>query len=146
LQCKGLRLSLTLLFSFDLQFEDCTFEWLYWPQAKQPYDPKTLKYINSLDADMDIQLLKSHGWSLSPACSRVLQISTMLLKKGAAAGLTPFEIAYMMCRESLNKPSVIENIVEQANEAILPGWSEAAFLQVVSQIMDFQIEKAKCTL
>lgn len=126
-------------------FEDCTFEWLYWPQAKQPYDPNTLKYINSLDADMDIQLLKSYGWTLSAACSRVLQISTMLLKKGAAAGLTPYEIACMMCRESLNKPSVIENIVEQAKESILPECSEVAFLEVVSQIMDFHIEKAKCT-
>lgn len=126
-------------------FEDCTFEWLYWPQAKQPYDPNTLKYINLLDADMDIQLLKSYGWTLSAACSRVLQISTMLLKKGAAAGLTPYEIACMMCRESLNKPSVIENIVEQAKESILPECSEVAFLEVVSQIMDFHIEKAKCT-
>lgn len=126
-------------------FEDCTFEWLYWPQAKQPYDPETLQYISLLDADMDIQLLKSHGWSLSPACSRVLQISTMLLKKGAAAGLTPYEIGCMMCREFLNKPSVIENIVEESMEAILPGWSDSGFLEVVSEIMDFYIEKAKCT-
>eukprot|EP01018_Ginkgo_biloba_P039564 Gb_09870 [translate_table: standard] len=124
-------------------FEDCTFEWLYWPQARQPYKPETLKYIESLDADKDVELLESNGWTLSPECSRVLHISTMLLKKGSAAGLTPNEIALMMCRESLNKPSVIEDIVEAAEEAILPACSEAAFLKEVSQIIDLHIAKVK---
>lgn len=132
-------------FSFDLQFEYCTFELIYWPQAKQPYDPETLQYISLLDVDMDIQMLKSHGWSMSPTYSRVLQISTMMLKNGASTGLTPYEIACMMCRESLEKPSVIENIVGEAKESILHGWSESAFLEVVSEIMVLYIEKAKCT-
>jgi hypothetical protein len=124
-------------------FEDCTFEWLYWPQARQPYKPETLKYIESLDADMDIELLKFHGWNLSLECSRVLRISTMLLKKGAAAGLNPYEIALIMCRESLNKSSDIENILEEAQEAILPASSETAFLEVVSQIMDRYLANLK---
>eukprot|EP01018_Ginkgo_biloba_P023453 Gb_24005 [translate_table: standard] len=117
-------------------FEDCTFDWMYWPQARQKYKPKVLRYIESLDADKDIELLRSHGWTLSLDCSRVLRVSTMLLKKGAAAGLSPYEIANIMCRESLNKTSEIENILEEAQEAILPASSEAAFLEAVSQIMD----------
>lgn len=123
-------------YCFPENFEDCTFEWLYWPQARQPYKPETLKYIESLDADTDIELLNFHGWNLSLECSRVLRISTMLLKKGAAIGLNPYEIALIMCRESLNQPSEIENILEEAQEAILPASSETAFLEVVSQIMD----------
>lgn len=124
-------------------FEDCTFEWLYWPQARQPYKPETLKYIESLDADKDIELLKSLGWNLSLECSRVLRISTMLLKKGAAVGLTPYEIALIMCRDSLNKSSDLEDILEEAQEAVLPASSEEIFLEVVSQIMDRYLANMK---
>jgi len=109
---------------------------LYWPQVRQPYNPETLKYIESLDAEKDIELLKFHGWKLSSECARVLRVSTMLLKKGSAAGLTPYEIGHIMCRESLNKPSDIEDILEEAQEALLPASSEAAFLETVSRIMD----------
>uniref|UniRef100_A0A0C9RLB9 1-phosphatidylinositol 4-kinase n=1 Tax=Wollemia nobilis TaxID=56998 RepID=A0A0C9RLB9_9CONI len=141
LVCRGGESSISLVpidhgYCLPENFEDCTFEWLYWPQARQPYKYETLKYIESLDADKDIELLKFHGWNLSLECSRVLRVSTMLLKKGAAAGLTPYEIALVMCRESLNKPSDIENILEEAQEAVLPASREETFLEVVSQIMD----------
>lgn len=53
----------------------------------------------------------------------------------------PYAIGNMMCRENLNKKSVIEEIVEDATEAMLPGMSEAAFLQTVSEIMDMRLEK-----
>lgn len=122
-------------------FEDCTFDWLYWPQAKHPYSPETVAYINNLDADKDIELLKFHGWDLPLECARVLRISTMLLKKGAERGLTPFAIGSIMCRETIKKKSVIEQIVEEALEAILPETSEAAFLECVSSIMDRRLEE-----
>lgn len=123
-----------------MQFEDCTFDWLYWPQAQQPYSAETIAYINSLDAEKDIELLKSHGWTMSLACARVLRISTMLLKKGAERGLTPFAIGRIMCRETLKKESIIEEIVEEAEEGVLPGTCEAAFLQSVSFIIDRRLD------
>ncbi|GFZ01500.1 phosphatidylinositol 4-kinase gamma-like protein [Actinidia rufa] len=122
-------------------FEDCTFEWLYWPQAHQPYSPDTVDYIKSLDAERDIALLKFYGWDISLECTRTLRVSTMLLKKGVERGLTSFTIGSIMCRETLNKESVIEGIVREARESILPGMSEAVFLETVSQIMDFQLDK-----
>ncbi|KAI7993677.1 Phosphatidylinositol 4-kinase gamma 4 [Camellia lanceoleosa] len=122
-------------------FEDCTFDWLYWPQAHQPYSPNTIEYINSLDTEQDIALLKFYGWDLSLECARTLRISTMLLKKGVERGLTPFAIGSIMCRETLNKESIIEKIVQEAHDSVLPGMSEAAFLETVSQIMDFQLDK-----
>lgn len=121
-------------------FEDCTFEWLYWPQAKQPFSQKTLDYINSLDAEQDIAILKFYGLDLSPECARTLRVSTMLLKKGAERGLMAYAIGNMMCRENLNKRSVIEEIVEEATDGMLPGMSEAAFLETVSQIMDMRLD------
>lgn len=122
-------------------FEDCTFDWLYWPQAKQPYSPDTIDYIKSLNAEEDIEILKFCGWDLSLYCARTFRISTMLLKKGAERGLTPFVIGSIMCRETLKKESVIEEIICEAQDSLLPGTSEEAFLEAVSQIMDSRLDK-----
>ncbi|XP_052187693.1 phosphatidylinositol 4-kinase gamma 4-like [Diospyros lotus] len=122
-------------------FEDCTFEWLYWPQAQQPYASDTMEYIKSLNAEEDIELLKLYGWLLPLECARNLRISTMLLKKGVERGLTPFAIGSIMCRETLKKESVIEQIVREAQEAALPGTSEAALLESVSRIMDCRLDE-----
>ncbi|WJX60201.1 hypothetical protein P8452_45435 [Trifolium repens] len=121
------------------KFEDCTFDWLYWPQARQPYSSDTVDYINSLDAEKDIELLRHYGWDVPVECARTLRISTMLLKKGVERGLTPYAIGSIMCRENLNRKSVIEEIVCEAQESFLPGMDESVFLEFVSQIMDSRL-------
>lgn len=121
-------------------FEDCTFDWLYWPQARLPFSAETINYINSLDAEEDIALLNFYGWNLPSESARTLRISTMLLKKGVEKGLTPFAIGNIMCRENLNKQSVIEEIVEEAGDCVLPGSSEATFMETVSEIMDRRLD------
>ncbi|KAI3449277.1 hypothetical protein Pfo_005942 [Paulownia fortunei] len=122
-------------------FEDCTFDWLYWPQARQHFSIETIEYIRSMDAEEDIALLKFYGWDVPLECARVLRISTMLLKKGVEKGLTPFAIGNMMCRETVRKESVIEEIVQEAWDSVLPGSSEATFLDSVSSIMDRHLEE-----
>ncbi|KAK1321469.1 hypothetical protein QJS10_CPA03g00883 [Acorus calamus] len=67
----------------------------------------------------------------------------MLLKKGVERGLTPFVIGSILCRETLQKESVIEEIVYEAKEAVLPGTSEATFLEAVSEIMDRRLDELK---
>ncbi|CAD6339340.1 unnamed protein product [Miscanthus lutarioriparius] len=122
------------------KFEDCTFEWLYWPQACEPFNDETIEYIKSLDAEEDIKLLKFHGWELPPRCARVLRISTVLLKKGAARGLTPHDIGRILCRETVNRASEIEDIIQEAEDAVLPGSSENMFLETVSEIIDHHLD------
>ncbi|KAJ0265665.1 Ubiquitin-like domain-containing protein [Hirschfeldia incana] len=122
-------------------FEDCTFEWLYWPQAKVPFSEDTLNYINSLDAEQDIALLQLNGWDVPEAVSRTLRISTMLLKKGVERNLTPYQIGSIMCRETVNKDSVIEEIVREAHNSVLPASSEATFLEAVSTAMDARLDE-----
>ncbi|XP_030530199.1 phosphatidylinositol 4-kinase gamma 4 [Rhodamnia argentea] len=122
-------------------FEDCTFDWLYWPQAHQPYSPDTVDYIKSLNPEKDIALLKFYGWDISPKCARTLRLSTMLLKKGVERGLTPFAIGNIMCRETVNKVSLIEEMVREAEDCLLPEMSEAAFLKTVSLIMDSRLDE-----
>ena len=73
---------------------------------------------------------------MPPKSARTLRISTMLLKKGAERGLTPFAIGSIMRRENLKEESVIEEIVQEAQDSVLPFTSEAAFLETLSQIMD----------
>lgn len=94
-------------------FEDLSFEWMYWPQAERPFDDATLAYIDSLDADRDEAILAAHGISLRPECLRVFRVCTMVLKKGAKAGLTPSQIAGVLCREGLTK-SVVEKLHSNA--------------------------------
>lgn len=94
-----------------------------------------------MDAEQDLAILKFYGLDLSPECARTLRVSTMLLKKGAERGLMAYAIGSMMCREKLNKRSVIEEIVEEATDGMLPGMSGAAFLETVSEIMDVRLEK-----
>ncbi|KAG0493964.1 hypothetical protein HPP92_004958 [Vanilla planifolia] len=122
-------------------FEDCTFDWLFWPQARQPFNLRTLEYIKSLDAEEDMALLKSYGWEPSLDCSRTLRISTMLLKKGAGRGLTPYDIGNILCRETIKKESKIEEMIRQAKDTVLPGSSETGFLETISEIMDHYLDQ-----
>lgn len=124
-----------------MQFEDCTFDWLYWPQARQPYSLDTANYIKKMDAEKDIELLKYYGWDVPLECARILRISTMLLKKGVERGLTPYCIGSIMCRKNMNIESEIEEMIQEAQDSLLPGMSESAFLEAISQIMDFRLDQ-----
>lgn len=133
---SDLRTERLIGYGLVLQFEDCTFEWLYWAQAKVPFSATTMKYISKLDADRDIYILATHGIVLRPECARVFRIATMLLKKGAAVGLTAFDIGSMMSREQFNSKSVIETMLETAEASVSPAASEDVFMDSLSGIMD----------
>ena len=55
-------------------------------------------YIEALDPEKDLCVLAQHGLGIRPECARVLRVLTMLLKKAAAHGLTPFAVGSIMCR------------------------------------------------
>ncbi|KAG9135373.1 hypothetical protein Leryth_007144 [Lithospermum erythrorhizon] len=81
-------------------FEDCTFEWLSWPQARVPFSPDTVEYIKSLDAEKDHALL-FYGWeNTSGMCSHSSHLSTMLLKKVVERGLPFAKFSNIMCRRN----------------------------------------------
>ncbi|KAE8671579.1 Phosphatidylinositol 4-kinase gamma 2 [Hibiscus syriacus] len=122
---------------------DCTFEWIYWPQSRKPYFVDTINYIKSIDAGGDIELLKYYGWDGPIECANTLRISTMLLNKGAERGLTPFTIGSIMCRETVNKESMIKQIVREARGSLLPGMSETTFMESISQVMESRLDKLK---
>lgn len=94
-----------------------------------------------MDAEKDIQLLKSYGWDVPPECARIFRISTMLLKKGVDRGLTPYAIGSIMCRKNMNIQSEIEVMIQEAQDSLLPGMSESAFLEAISQVMDLHLDR-----
>ena len=87
--------------------------WLHWPQAKTPYSEEMLEYISNLDAEADMALLRS-TLALPEDCLLTLFIGTMLIKMAASHGLTLHETGMLMVRESLDRPSAVEQVVAEA--------------------------------
>jgi hypothetical protein len=106
-----------------------------WPQAKQKMSEKTKKYIRSLDAERDVDLLKKKfGRTIREEHFRILRISTMLLKKAAEADLTFNEIANLMCRRHVDEFSPLEKMCSQAG-----GIHKSDIVQRLSGLLDSEI-------
>jgi hypothetical protein len=129
----GLSLSTTM--------ERSWFDWISWPQAKQPFDEETKNYVAHIDVEEDSQTLKSIG--VRPECIRTMKISTTLLMKGVAAGLTLYEIGTMASRTVLEEPSQLEKMLEKA-QGDTPGGDENNFLNNLWRIMDEEIAMLAC--
>jgi hypothetical protein len=67
----------------------CSYDliWLSYSQADKPFSRKSLEYIRKIDIMQDIKQLEE-TFKFRPVCLRNLRISSTLLKKSAAAGLT----------------------------------------------------------
>lgn len=61
-------------------FSDCEwFDWLSWPQVHYPISKQAKRYVESLNIEADVAVLK--GCGLRPGCIKTLQVGTMLLQK-----------------------------------------------------------------
>ncbi|CAI7791391.1 unnamed protein product [Closterium sp. NIES-53] len=120
--------------------EDCTFEWLYWPQAKQPLSEDVREYIAKLDAEADLALLQAGGWAVNGACARVFRAATLLLKKGSAANRTVFEIGSLMVRDDPEVPSALEDMLARAEEKVLSGAAGGDVIHCLGEILEVYFE------
>jgi hypothetical protein len=119
---------------------------LHWPQAKQPFSAATLKHIEEIDIEKDAQLLEEK-LKINPAGIRSMKMSTLLLKKGAAKGLSLFDIARLICREDPQAPSTLEQLFIRAQEEVkkqLNGSESQAdkekkMFEILSSLIDLQI-------
>jgi len=91
------------------------FEWMTWSQSKKPFDEETLQFIERLDVDRDIEMLKKE-LGIRDECLRVMRLSAALLKKGASAGLTLHDLGRIICRSDPDIPSALETIYKTAQE------------------------------
>jgi len=118
------------------------FEWQHWKQAKQPFSPSNLAYIESLDIYQDAQILRQIGLDFPGIRSMI--ISTTLLQIGAQYGLTLFDISSMISRRTPTTPSALEQMVERTEQTLLlryPNWSETA--QLSDEKIDIFLQELK---
>jgi hypothetical protein len=87
--------------------------WMDWPQAKMPLAPAMKEYVLKLDVKADIEMLRTK-LAIREECLKVMRISGMLLQKGVAADLTLYDIASLICRKDIDKPSQLEVLCAQA--------------------------------
>jgi hypothetical protein len=99
--------------TLDLAWSD--WVWLSWPQAKEPFSKRSLRYIAALDPEDDARML-SRVLSIRPPCLRLMRVAVHWLKRAAAAGLSLFDIGSVICREEVDKPSTLENVCWRAAE------------------------------
>ncbi|CAD8113795.1 unnamed protein product [Paramecium sonneborni] len=102
-------------YSFPDSFKICRDEvvWYHWGQMKQPFTQEEKLFIEKIDPDKDIQMMKEKV-ELREICLRNAKIATIFLKMGAAADLTIYDIAEALYREDPDELSPIEKVVETA--------------------------------
>jgi hypothetical protein len=116
---------------------DIAFDWIYWPQASEPFDEEMLTYIGSLDVDKDLEKLASHGIKLRPECELVFRICNILLHLGVQKGLTAYDLGNIMCRQTMQQ-SILEKISNQA----LKKLSKGRFLQGTGKLQLHEVDSS----
>eukprot|EP00238_Polyblepharides_amylifera_P013554 CAMPEP_0196588458 /NCGR_PEP_ID=MMETSP1081-20130531/60576_1 /TAXON_ID=36882 /ORGANISM="Pyramimonas amylifera, Strain CCMP720" /LENGTH=881 /DNA_ID=CAMNT_0041910957 /DNA_START=271 /DNA_END=2913 /DNA_ORIENTATION=+ len=99
--------------------DEVYFEWLFWPQASQPFSFEELEYVAELDVESDIKMLRDQIPMLREASLRMLEVSTSLLQKCVASGLSLMEIGTVVTRPLTvldEEPSELEKLCRQAME------------------------------
>jgi len=98
-------------YAFPPRAHGAFFEWQHWPQAKEPLSPALLDAIAGLDLDYETALLRSLG--LEEPAVRTHYVATMWLKIGAAAGLTPYQLASFAAAPLPDESSLLEQVLNE---------------------------------
>jgi len=112
------------------------FEWLYWRQAKLPFNASTLQLIESIDIDADSMILGHLG--IDQKAIQLMRFSSILLKKGAKAGLTLYQIAcWLTTPRPRNEVSQLRGLVDKSNQLskFNPLHVERIFEQLVDELI-----------
>lgn len=87
--------------------------WFSFPQVRNPIHPDIKDYILSIDIDKCIEKVTQEV-SLSSDCIFLLRVVHALLVKAVEIGLTLFQVAKTIARETENKPSPLERLITEA--------------------------------
>mmetsp|Transcript_41338 Transcript_41338/g.130073 ORF Transcript_41338/g.130073 Transcript_41338/m.130073 type:complete len:559 (+) Transcript_41338:158-1834(+) len=116
--------------------EDVNTCWLHWPQAKKPFSADTLSFIENLNADEEMEMLKT-TLGLPEECLITLFIGTTLIQKAALSGLTLHEIGTLMMRPGYDMPSEVELAVRR----VLAVWTESDGVSVLKSLLASEISE-----
>lgn len=86
---------------------EARFDWLEYPQSREPFSHAALQYIETLDAEKDAKLLRTLG--IREECVTTLKICSLFLKLTAARGKTLYWMGKYMARDGcFQQPSHLE--------------------------------------
>jgi len=123
--------------SFPAEVSGASFEWLSFPQARQPFDAETLDFIERLNPVEDVRLLQKSLPVLRPECLDVLRFSTTFLKKAARCKLNLYQIGCMMSRYlNMDEPCELEKLKMSVDVRAAGGVSDAKYWKIVDEEMD----------
>jgi len=106
-------------FALPASLSETYYAWQHWSQAKRPFAPQVLAAIAALNPEHDAERLRQLG--LGDVEIRNSRLATLLLQRMAAAGATLHEIAAVVCRQKLELPSRLEQLVADAKGLALQG-------------------------
>jgi len=114
-------------------------------KQKQKMDFITKDYIENLDAEKDVRLLKrKFKDTFRREHFRILRISTMLLKKAAKADLSFFDIASIMCRSKPKEPSMLEILCSEAEaQMVTDKRNDEEFLAILGVLLEKEAENRR---
>ncbi|KAL3671732.1 hypothetical protein V7S43_003642 [Phytophthora oleae] len=93
--------------------DGATFDWLQWPQAEFPFTCAELDHIAMLDVARDAAVLRAVG--IEEECVTTMRVCTAVLKRGAEAGFSLFEIGSLLQRDGdFTSASQLELVVSKA--------------------------------
>jgi len=123
--------------SASSELGNASFDWLLFPQSKEPFSSESLKMIESIDIASDLGVLQKLGMK-EDALLTVL-MSTTMLKLGARLGKSLYEIGSLVQRQGdRSRPSVLEILFSRTcdmfqDSDLSCSWSN--FEQVFAQLV-----------
>lgn len=121
--------------SFD-ELGETSFEWLNYPQAKQPFSIEALDIIENIDIEADVEKLQLVGLdheSIIPCW-----MATTLLQIGARAGLNLYEIGSMVHRKVEEEECDLEVLFR---EACAHSYSSSSFIHVFHKLAEEKVQQ-----
>lgn len=100
--------------------EDTEFDWLMWPQSREPFSTATLVYIAALDPDDDAVILSDEVGLCQAAVDNV-RAGTTLLQVGARRGLNVRAIGSLLRRPTLKDKGALEAAIDQVRGELPEG-------------------------
>jgi hypothetical protein len=90
------------------------FEWLNFEASSKPFSPETLAYIEAIDVERIIAMLRQ-DLNIRAECLDAVRAANTFLKRAAARGWTLREIGEAVCRRNADEPSRLEQLYQSAH-------------------------------
>jgi len=112
---------------------DMNFGWMNWRQVKGKVVESVIKYVESIDIEEDVEILRIFG--IEEKSIRNMKLATLVLKRGCSVGWSLFKIAGFLVRNK-DGESELEKIVNFADNE---SRNESEFWGIVEDMLGREI-------